>query len=323
MQNTLMNPDLNAPFKVSPSGQQLALLAACGAGVLWGTGAIVVNVLIARYQLSPASISFWRFLVGGAFLLAVYGRASLWKKVWPQFGLLIASGTCMAFYVLFWFLGIEQLGAAIPTLIALCLPPVLVTFVAVIRKQMQLDFPLTLILLTAIAGTVLIVWKHNAGLPTSTSADAATSATKKMVLGLAYSVASAILYALFTSVSGRLSTSLGAGQSATCLTLVAACAMGLMGLVRPIELPRHVEPEAWLLYLGLVTAALALFVFSWGAARLNATALTVATLCEPLTAVGLSSLILGEHMSSWQWLGAILLLISIFGLGRRMSLGRT
>jgi drug/metabolite transporter, DME family len=321
MQNTLMNPDLNALFKVSPSGHQLALLAACGAGVLWGTGAIVVNVLIARYQLSPANISFWRFLVGGAFLLAVYGRASLWKKVWPQFGLVIASGTCMAFYVLFWFLGIEQLGAAIPTLIALCLPPVLVTFAAVLRKQMRLDFSLALILMTAIVGTVLIVWKHNAGLSSGLRADLATSGSQSMAIGLAYSVASAVLYAVFTSVSGRLSTTLGAGASATCLTLVAACVMGVMGLVRPIQWPSHVEPEAWLLYLGLVTAALALFVFSWGAARLNATALTVATLCEPLTAVLLAALILGESMSPWQWVGGGLLLISILGLGRRVSLG--
>ena len=36
------------------------------------------------------------------------------------------AGTCMALYVLCWFLGIERIGAAIPTLIALCLPPVLV-----------------------------------------------------------------------------------------------------------------------------------------------------------------------------------------------------
>ena len=52
----------------------------------------------------------------------------------------------MAGYVLCWFLGIERIGAAVPTLIALCLPPVLVTLLAVARRHEQFDGPLVLIL---------------------------------------------------------------------------------------------------------------------------------------------------------------------------------
>ena len=50
---------------------RLALAAACGAGFLWGTGALVVNVLIARHGFTPENISFWRFVVGAVVLLAV------------------------------------------------------------------------------------------------------------------------------------------------------------------------------------------------------------------------------------------------------------
>jgi DME family drug/metabolite transporter len=35
------------------AGSAPAMAAACGAGVLWGTGALVVNLLIARFGLSP------------------------------------------------------------------------------------------------------------------------------------------------------------------------------------------------------------------------------------------------------------------------------
>ncbi|MCG8640819.1 MAG: EamA family transporter, partial [Desulfobacterales bacterium] len=59
--------------------------------------------------------------------------------------------------------------------------------------------------------------------------------------------------------------------------------------------------------------------FSWGAARLKPMALTVATLLEPLTAVVLSALLLGQHFGSLQWIGSFLLLLSIWGLGRRAS----
>jgi DME family drug/metabolite transporter len=136
---------------------------------------------------------------------------------------------------------------------------------------------------------------------------------------VAFSVASAVLYAAFTLVSGRLAQDLGAGPMTTCLTIVAAVVMGLSGFYRPLAWPAEVAPEAWLLYLGVVTAALALLAFSWGAARLTPTALTVATLIEPLTAVALSALLLGEQLSAWQWLGGTLLMGAIWGLSRRGS----
>jgi DME family drug/metabolite transporter len=95
--------------------------------------------------------------------------------------------------------------------------------------------------------------------------------------------------------------------------------MGLFGLYRPLSWPTEVPPQAWFLYLGVVTAALALLAFSWGAARLKPTALTVATLLEPLTAVILSTVLLGQSLNAMQWLGGALLLLSIWVLGRRSA----
>ena len=286
-----------------------ALLAACGAGALWGTGALVVNLLIRRHGFSPETISFWRFVVGTVVLLAVFGRPALWRAVRPMLGLVVAAGACMAMYVLCWFLGIERIGASIPTLIALCLPPVLVTLIAVLRGQERADAALVTVLAAALTGTALIVARHG-----GTTGELPPG---EMLAGIGFSIASAVLYAGFTLVSGRLSQRLGAGPMTTCLTLVAAVVMGLSALYRPLAWPAEVAPEAWLLYLGVVTAALALLAFSWGAARLTPTALTVATLVEPLTAVALAALLLGERLSGWQWIGGALLMGSIWGLSVR------
>ncbi len=298
----------NTPHQTS-SLQALALAAACSAGFLWGTGALVVNILIASHGFTPENISFWRFSVGAVVLLAVFGRKIRWQQLQPLLTTVIAAGTAMAGYVLLWFLGIERIGAAIPTLIALCLPPVLVTIVAVVRGQEKLDAYLVTVLTAALLGTVLIVARHGAG---SGAAD-----QHNLLIGVAYAIGSALLYAGFTLISGRLSNGLGAGQATTCLTVVAALVMGLSAFYRPLHWPHGVPPQAWFLYLGVVTAALALLAFSWGAARLSPTALTVATLVEPLTAVVLAALFLGEQLSALQWLGGGLLLLSIWGLGRR------
>ena len=291
------------------AGSTAALAAACGAGFLWGTGALVVNVLIARHGFSPENISFWRFVVGSVVLVAVYGRPGLWSAARRHALLVLGAGSCMAMYVLAWFLGIEKIGAAIPTLIALCLPPVLVTALAVLRGRETLDWRLAAVLAAALTGTALIVLKHGAADSPVSNAD--------MLVGVAWSVGSAVLYAGFSLVSGRLSQGLGAGPATTCLTLVAAVVMGLSAFYRPLSWPAEVPPEAWLLYLGVVTAALALLAYSWGAARLSPTALTVATLVEPLTAVLLAALLLNQQLAASQWAGVALLLAGIWGLSRR------
>ncbi len=285
------------------------MAAACGAAFLWGTGALVVNLLIARFGMSPESISFWRFVVGAVLLAALFARRPVWAGLRAQAAWLLGAGTCMALYVLCWFLGIARIGAAVPTLIALCLPPVLVTLLAVARGRERLDGALVATLVAALAGTALVVVRHGG---VSTGASAA-----QLAEGVALSVASAVLYAGFTLVSGRLSLALGAGPATMGLTVVAAAVMALSALYTPLRWPHEVPPEAWLLYLGIATAALALLAFTWGAARLTPTALTVATLVEPLTAVLLAAALLGESLSAAQWLGAALMIAAIAALGRR------
>ncbi len=295
-----------------PSSSKLALASACSAGVMWGTGALIVNILVAQHGFSPENVSFWRFVIGAVVLVVVFGRSILWDRLKPLLSTVLFAGIAMAGYVLLWFLGIEQMGAAVPTLIALCLPPVIITIIGVARGQEVADLQLLLVLSGAIIGTFLIIVQHGS---TTTDFD-----TKSTLLGVVFSIGSAFLYAGFSMISGRISNALGAGPATACLTIVAAFVMSLTAFYRPLTWPSEFLPQAWLLYLGVVTAALALLAFSWGAARLKPTALTVATLLEPLTAVVLSAILLDQHLSELQWVGGVLLLLSIWMLGNRLQL---
>jgi drug/metabolite transporter, DME family len=257
-------------FEATRASAARGLAAACSAGFLWGTGALVVNLLVQRHGQSPENISFWRFAVGVLGLALVFGRsAAVWRTLVPQAPRLLLGGACMALYVTFWFLAIARIGAAVPTLIALCLPPVLVTLLAVLRGRERLDAPLAAWLACALGGTVLVVARHGGG------AGAVDGAT--LLAGVLLSLGSALLYTAFSLFSGTLSRTLGAGPSAMALTLAAAGVMAACSLYTPLAWPGSWAPEAWLLYLGLVTAALALLAFNWGAARISPTTLTVAT----------------------------------------------
>lgn len=278
---------------------------------MWGTGALVVNVLVAKHGFTPENVSFWRFVIGAIVLVVIFGRDILWSRLRPLLLTVLLAGAAMAGYVLFWFIGIEKIGAAVPTLIALCLPPVIVAIIAIIRGQEKADLQLIFILSGAIIGTVLIITRHG-----TTTENVNSNST---LIGVAFSIGSALLYAGFSMISGRISTALGAGPATACLTVVAAAVMSLYALSRPLTWPAETPPQAWFLYLGIVTAALALLAFNWGAARLKPTALTVATLLEPLTAVLLSAFLLGQNLGALQWAGGVLLVLSIWALGNRTS----
>ena len=187
-------------------------------------------------------MSFWRFVVDATVLLAVFGRPDFFRRVPVHARMLAAAGACMALYVLFWFLAIARIGAAVPTLIALCLPPVLVTLWTVARGRERLDAALVALLAAALGGTALVVLRHGGA--------AGAASTQALVEGVLLSVGSALLYAVFTLVSGGLSKALGAGPATTGLTVVAAATMGLAALYTPLAWPQDLPPEAWLLYLG-------------------------------------------------------------------------
>jgi DME family drug/metabolite transporter len=68
--------------------------------VLWGTGALVVNLLVERHGFTPANISFWRFVVGAVVLLAVFGTRISWGRLRPLLGTVLMAGVAMAGYVL-------------------------------------------------------------------------------------------------------------------------------------------------------------------------------------------------------------------------------
>src|SRR5262245_28842560 len=93
------------------------LAAACVAAFLWGTGSLVVNLLVTQHGYTPQSISFWRFVLGSLALLAVFGRVTPWRRLVRHGAPLALAGVVMAGYVLAWFQGIARIGASIPTLI--------------------------------------------------------------------------------------------------------------------------------------------------------------------------------------------------------------
>jgi DME family drug/metabolite transporter len=127
-------------------------------------------------------------------------------------------------------------------------------------------------------------------------------------------------YALSAELGGPLSKAHDALSVATVTMTVAAAVLVVGGLAvavsrrEPLGTP---DAASWLLvlYLGLGTMALAYVLLFAGLRTTSSGTAVVASLLEPVTAVAIAVVFLGEHLTAGGVLGALLIVSAIASLG--------
>jgi DME family drug/metabolite transporter len=281
-----------------PSGR--GLLFILSAAVLWGTVGVTTQLIYGLADTSPLSVAWLRLALALPTLLAacalVLGRRAL--RVRPRgLGGMLVVGILLALYQICYFSAIPLIGVAVATLITLCAAPVLVALLSAALLLEGLGGRLVLALVCALAGTALLI-DLGGGRPSGTPT----------ALGLLLALASALGYALVTLSSRLLAprhhplqlVTVGFAAGAAILLPVAAWAGLALGY--PLL--------GWglLLYLGVVPTALAYLLFTVGMRSTSATAASIATLIEPVTAAGLAWILFGERLGPLALAGALLLL---------------
>ena len=287
------------------------------AGVLWGVGALVAQSVMTR-GMQPYSLSLARFALGLPLLWWWHFRqvassqtmgktSSEWRHLpWRERALMVGTGLAMALNVTSWFAGITYIGAALPTVISICCAPVIVALLSVLRGYERASGRLALALLLALGGVGLIVMPA-AGL----------SLPQHYAAGLAWSFASAGLYALVVLGNARMPVHVPAVTASAWSMSVAALLMLVMASMQGVTWPQ--DGTAWLQvgYIGVFTTSIAYLAFAWGARRLSPTATVVGTLVEPLVTAVVSAWLFVQPLTGRQCAGALLLGAAMLLLARR------
>jgi len=285
------------------------------AGVLWGVGALVAQSVMAG-GMTPYSLSLARFALGLPLLWWWHWRqasaapqAAQWRYLpWRGRALVVGTGLAMAMNVTSWFIGVSHIGAALPTVISICCAPVIVALLSVLRGYERASGRLLLALSLALIGVGLIAWPGEAlSLPAHYAA------------GLAWSLASAGLYALVVLGNARMPAHIPAVTASAWSMSAAALLMFAIAAAQGITWPQHTT--AWLQvgYTGVVTTSIAYLAFAWGARRLSPTATVVGTLIEALVAAVAAAWLFAEPLTAQQGVGALLLGAAMVVLARRAS----
>lgn len=290
---------------------RLGLAQICLAGVLWGTGGLAVRVIRDAEPMSVVSISAWRMLIGAAFLLVVVAvarqagtlRDLVRRRPWH----VAAVGVATAAYQALYFAGVVAVGVTVSTVVSLGLAPVIVTVVESVRRRSAPDRAHLLVLAAALVGLVLV------------SVSAGSAGGPHPVLGVLASIGSGTAYALTTLVGHSLAGSTPPLSLATASTAIGAIALAPLALLTGPGTSALGDPVVTgsLLYLGVLTMAIAYLLFYAGLRTAPGSSAVVATLLEPLTAAVLAAIVLDERLGAAGIVGGVLILAAVAGLGRK------
>ena len=292
------------------------LLLVCSAGVLWGT--IGPGVALADdVGVGVLTTGAYRALVAaGVLVLAVLltgRRRGFARQVLPQWRRVVAVGLLTASFQLLFFVSVPAAGVSVTVVVCLGLAPVLLLVLDAVRRGRLPGVAQVLTVVVAIVGLVLVAGPGNGATGTNPG------------WGVVGALAAGVAYATSADVGGPLSQRLDTLTMTTATIGVAALALLPGGLLvpwvrgEPLGVSGDRSVSFWLLvvYLGVVTMALAYAMLFAGLRTTPGAAAVVATLLEPVTAVVIATLLLGESLGVAGVLGTVLILTAVGSLGLR------
>jgi DME family drug/metabolite transporter len=206
----------------------------------------------------------------------------------------------LVFQLLF-FVAVRDAGVAVATLVALGLAPVALAVAEAARDRVPPDARSLAVLACALAGLALVT-------------GAGGTAGDRPLIGVLEAVGSGLAYAASTAASGPLSTRLGPLAITFATSVAGAVLLAPAVLLTQAALPR--TPTAWagVVWLGVIATVVAYGLFYAGLRTTPGSMAMVLTLLEPVTAVALAAVLLGEQLTAPNVLGGALLVAAVAAL---------
>ena len=259
---------------------------------------------------SPIAVATIRFFIGSLVLFIIaflrpsrrqtVERAPLAARVW------IATAFGQALYGAAFFSAARSTGVAVGTVVALGSAPLITGAITAIlsRKAPALSWLGTT--LFAIVGMSLIV--------------ASGKESQVTVSGVALALCAGLGYAIFalgskTILSSGVSSELAMARVFGIASIMLAPTLFFVNL----KWLTHSDAIVMVLWLGIVTLALAYWSYANGLRHLEPSQTTLITLIEPVVATVLGVAVLSERPSSVAWLGVLIVIASLLAESRAPS----
>ncbi|MEU7740051.1 EamA family transporter [Nonomuraea sp. NPDC049158] len=310
------------------------------AATAWGTGGAAGSLLFQTGGLGPVDVSFWRYLLGAAFLYvttrltATAGRRAVERSAversavvrpvvvrpgdvggrrpsppWARFDRrVLLVGVGMAVYQTAYFGAIAQSGVAVATVVTMGATPVFTALGSRFLLRERIGRTALAALAAALGGLLLLTGES------AFASGGIGSVGGGRAAGVVLALVSAAGYAAVTVFSRTLYSRHHRDDSQRTAMggfAVAAACLAPFALVDGVLPAAGVAPVAVLLYLGAVPTALAYGLFFRALTALNATTVSIISLGEAVGAAVLGVVLFGERLTPMAWCGCALLLAAV------------
>lgn len=263
------------------------------AAVIFGTNGIIAS----HIPLSSYEIVLTRTVLGGFFLLILATARREWGSLRrasrASLVCLVLSGLFLSGNWLFLYEAYQHIGVSLATLMCYC-GPILIMILSYFVFHEPFTVPKVSAMVIVTIGILCI-----------NGADVqAHGLSWGLVCGFLSAVCFALLVIAMKKVSG-----IGGILSPACQLLVASLVVAAVTLSMPTApVSLDLTHIACMVCLGIVNTGLGYYLYFSGVQRLSAQSVSICGYMEPLTALALSAIILGESLTLPQWLGAACIL---------------
>ncbi|MBM4172273.1 MAG: DMT family transporter [Ignavibacteria bacterium] len=287
---------------------RLAPLSIIIAASLWGFDGIVLRPSL--YNLPVPLVVFVESTIVALILSPIFFKNrskifSLDKKDWIAFFLVALTGgaigtmaiTKALFYVNFVNLSIVILIQKLQPVFAIVLAAIF------LREKLSKEFFIWAGF--AIAGAYLLTFGFS--IPVINSSDKTTiAAVLSLIAAISFGSSTVFSKRALRNVNFELGTYLRFGM-ATVIMLIITIYLGQLSSIDDIQ------PNQWFIFLviALTTGGAAIFLYYYGLKKITASVATICELAFPLTAVILEYLIHDNIIGPVQWIGVLILIVSI------------
>lgn len=248
---------------------------------------MTVPVIGLPYNVAPVVIVFWRVAIESIALipyLAVRGEFAVLRATGARTRLALAvNGLLLAFHWFCFFSALTLTNVAVAELLTYTGPIYVAALTPLVLKE-RFERGVILPIAMALAGMGLVLGPGIAGLngPSST-------------LGAVLAIIAALAFAFLLLNAKRLLRDLPTGVVMFAETAVATAALLPIALVIPH--PGTAREWTAIAILGLVHSGLFAFIFLWGLRKVRADHAAVLMYLEPISAIFIAALFLGESLT--------------------------
>lgn len=264
-----------------------------------------LGVFVRKIDLSPSKIALARSLIGTNFLYAVSiftGHKMSWEHIRKNIVLLLISGAAMGFNWIFLFQAYKYTTISNATL-SYYFAPVFIMILSPMVLKEKLTARKLACIFGAMIGLILIV---DIGSGQISGGDSS-------FIGVAYGLLAALLYASVVLINKFIKNLKGLETTLMQLSIAALILAPYVLLTENFNFADFsTEYLPYILILGIVHTGIGYLLYFTALKELEGQTIAILSYIDPIFAVIISSMFLGESMDGIQIIGGILILGSAF-----------